>query len=320
MRRFRKSLFVVVLLGLGFVVVSCGGAAEGENSGGKLAVVATTTQISDFARNVGGSAAEVHQILQPNTDPHEYEPRPEDIKATAGAGLVFENGDKLDAWMSKVVSESGGDPKVVDLGAAMPDTLPGEESGPEASKYDPHWWHDPRNAEAAVRGIRDAMIKADPKDKKNYERNAEAYLVKLEKLDGGIRACMGKVPKSQRKLVTDHDAFNYFAKRYGIDVVGAVIPSQSTQGQPSAKETSALISLIKREDVKAVFPESSINPKLAKTIARQTSASSNYTLYGDTLGEKGSNGDTYLKMEAANATAMVKGFTGGDKTCSIPTG
>ena len=109
-------------------------------------MVATTTQIADFARNVGGNAVDVHQILQPNTDPHEYEPRPGDVTATAGAKLVLENGDNLDAWMGKVVSESGADARVVDLGAHLPVHVPGETSGPEASRYDPHWWHDPVNA------------------------------------------------------------------------------------------------------------------------------------------------------------------------------
>lgn len=312
---------MVMVLALGFAAGACGGVATGsEAGGGKLDVVATTTQIGDFARNVGGSAANVHQVLQPNTDPHDYEPRPHDVLATSESKLVFENGDRLDSWMKKVVSEAGGGPRVVDLGAAVPDMLPGDEKGPEASRYDPHWWHDPRNAEVAVKKIRDGMIKADPKDEKVYRKNAGIYLSKLEKLDSDIRACMSKVPKNERKLVTDHDAFGYFTKRYGIRVAGAVIPSQSTLGQPSAKETSQLVSLIKRERVKAVFPESSINPDLARTIARQTGASSSHTLYGDTLGEKGSSGSTYIKMEAANAGAMVEGFTGGKQTCSIPTG
>ncbi len=100
-------------------------------------------------------------------------------------------------------------------------------------------------------------------------------------------------------------------------MVGGVIPSQSTQAQSSAGETAELISLIERENVKAIFPESSINPNLARTIARQTGASANYTLYGDTLGEAGSAGDTYLKMETADADAMVRGFTGGQESCGI---
>jgi ABC-type Zn uptake system ZnuABC Zn-binding protein ZnuA len=129
---------------------------------------------------------------------------------------------------------------------------------------------------------------------------------------------MAKVPKPERKLVTDHDAFGYFARRYGITVVGAVIPSQTTQAQPSARDISNLIALIKREHVKAVFPESSLNAKLAGTIARETGASAGYTLYGDTLGPKGTEGATYLSMEAANAKAMAAGFTGGRVHCSIP--
>ena len=115
----------------------------------------------------------------------------------------------------------------------------------------------------------------------------------------------------ERKLVTSHDAFGYFARRYGITVVGAVIPSQSTQAQPSAGQIAELAALVRREHVKAVFPESSMNPKLAEAIAAQTGARADYTLYGDTLGPAGSNGDTYLQMERANADAMVEGFTGG---------
>jgi zinc/manganese transport system substrate-binding protein len=322
---FTKWYAPLAVLAVGLLAAGCGsqGASGGSGNGppgGKLEVVATTTQIGDFVRNVGGEAVDAHQILQPNTDPHEYEPRPQDVEATAGAKVVFENGDNLDRWMGDVVAQVGGDPKVVDLGADVPVKLPGESSGPEASRYDPHWWHDPKNAEAAVGEIRDALAEADPKDAKTYRKNAENYLAKLGKLDKDISYCMDKVPEGERKLVTDHDAFSYFAKRYGVDVVGAIIPSQSTQGQPSAKEVSDLVSLIEREDVKAVFPESSINPELARQIARQTGASADYTLYGDTLGPEGSGGDTYLEMEAHNATAMVDGFTGGKQTCSIPAG
>jgi ABC-type Zn uptake system ZnuABC Zn-binding protein ZnuA len=128
------------------------------------------------------------------------------------------------------------------------------------------------------------------------------------------------VPPAERKLVTDHDAFGYFADRYGIRVVGAVIPSQSTQAQPSAGETARLIRLVRREDVRAIFPESSLSPRLAETVARETGASSDYTLYGDTLGPAGSSGSTYLSMEAANASAMVRGFTGGKVRCRITVG
>ena len=130
-----------------------------------------------------------------------------------------------------------------------------------------------------------------------------------------VRAQRPRLPAARRKLVTDHDAFGYFAGRYGIEVVGAVIPSQTTQAQPSAKDLSALAKLIEREHVEAIFPESSLSPKVAEAIADQTGASADYSLYGDTLGPDGSSGATYLRMEAANANAMVRGFTDGGRGC-----
>ena len=160
-----------------------------------------------------------------------------------------------------------------------------------------------------------ALSAADPARRVGFQRRADAYLARLRGLDAGIARCIDTVPAARRKLVTDHDAFGYFAQRYGIDVIGAVIPSQTTQAQPSAKDVSELIALIEREGVKAVFPESSLSAKVADAIARQTGASADYTLYGDTLGPEGSAGATYLGMEAANADAMVRGFSGGRHGC-----
>jgi ABC-type Zn uptake system ZnuABC Zn-binding protein ZnuA/ABC-type Mn2+/Zn2+ transport system permease subunit len=294
-------------------LAACG---PGGSSSHGLDLVATTTQIGDWARIVAGPDASVHQLLQPNTDPHEYEPRPSDVEATAGADLVLENGDRLDQWMDKVVSSSGGKPTVVDLGTRVPVKLPGETSGPEASRYDPHWWHDPRNAISAVEHIEAALSRAEPSKKAAFENRAQAYVARLRSLDRGIAACFSRVPKPERELVTDHDAFNYFAARYGIRVVGAIIPSQTSQAQPSAGETARLIALVKREHVHAVFPESSINPRLARAVARETGARSDLVLYGDTLGPEGSPGATYVGMEETNATRMAAGFSGGEVACT----
>jgi ABC-type Zn uptake system ZnuABC Zn-binding protein ZnuA len=135
-------------------------------------------------------------------------------------------------------------------------------------------------------------------------------------LDAGIARCLARVPLARRRLVTDHDAFGYFAHRYGITVVGAVIPSQTTQAQPSAGDVAALVRVIRREGVRAVFPESSVNPRLARAIAARTGARADLELYGDTLGPAGSPGATYLGMERANADAMARGFTGGRAGCA----
>jgi zinc/manganese transport system substrate-binding protein len=298
------------------LVAGCGDSGSDSDSN-RVSVVATTTQIGDWVGEVGGEKVDVTQVLAPNTDPHDYEPRPDDVTDTADAQIVFENGDDLDHWIDTVVSDSGSDAKLVDLGADVPVKLPGETEGEEASRFDPHWWHDPRNVEEAVREIATQLTAVAPEDRETFEANAAAYEAKLKALDSGIQQCMASVPAADRKLVTDHDAFGYFANRYGIEVVGAVIPSQTTQAQPNAQDVSDLADVIRKEDVKAIFPESSLSPELAETIASQTGAQVGQELYGDTLGPEGSSGDTYLKMEAANANATVEGFTGGQRRCEI---
>lgn len=290
-------------------------------------MVASTTQLGDIVRQIAGDGAEVHQILQANTDPHDYDPRPDDVKAVAGAKVVFASGNELDHWVEELVQQAGGGPAEVTI---APDHTPfkveaseeghghgEEEEAHEGEELDAHWWHDPRNVEAAIPVIRDELSKAAPGNAETYRANADAYLKQVQTLDQGIETCMRQVPASERKLVTSHDAFGYFTARYGVTVVGAATPSQSSQAQPSAGEIAELAAVVRREKVKAIFPERSINPELAKTIARQTGAKADYVLYGDSLGPEGSPGATYLGMEAANADAMVKGFNGDAQGCSI---
>jgi ABC-type Zn uptake system ZnuABC Zn-binding protein ZnuA len=308
----RRARRVASVAAAGLAALVAGGCGTGATSGhdGRVAVVATTTQLGDFAREVGGEDADVTQILHPNTDPHEYEPRPKDVRETASARVILTSGDGLDDWMGDIVDQSGADAPVVDVASRLRIRAPGD-----GTRVDPHWWHDPRNAEQAVRVIRDALVRADPRRRGLFTRNAARYLAQVRALDTRLQRCFAAVPRAQRRLVTDHDAFTYFARRYGITVVGAVIPSQTTQGQPSAGDVADLVRTIRRQRVRAVFPEHAVNQGLAKTIARETGATSRYALYGDTLGDAGSRGATYLGMEQANADAMVRGFTGGARGC-----
>ncbi len=291
------------------------GSGGGEPTSSTVEVVATTTVVADLARGVAGNAADVKQLLQPNTDAHEYEPRPDDVIAASRADLVLQSGDQLDRWAADVVEQSGTDAPLVDLAKKLRVRRPGETEGDEASRYDPHWWHDPRNVVTAVEEIRDALAAVDPAAEATYARNAAAYVAQVRTLDAGIAECFAAVPPADRKLVTDHDAFGYFAGRYGIEVVGAVIPSQTTGAQSSAADVAALTRVVRREGVKAVFPETSLNQKLVQAVARQAGVSARYELYGDSLGRAGSPGATYLGMEAANADAMVRGFTGAKQGC-----
>jgi ABC-type Zn uptake system ZnuABC Zn-binding protein ZnuA len=180
---------------------------------------------------------------------------------------------------------------------------------------DPHWWQDPQNAIAAVAALRDALAQADPAGAGAYRRNAAAYTGDLRRLDGAVRACLDRVPAAQRTLVTTHDALGYYARRYGIRVVGAVIPSRSTAAQPSAGDVDALVDTIRREGVRAVFAESSFNADVEAAIARASGAQIGRALWADTLGPAGSDGATYLESIASNTAALVDGFTGGKVTC-----
>jgi len=314
----RRLAGAVAVLALACGAAGCGATTRG-STGGKLDVVATTTQIGDWARAVGGDAVDVHQILHPNTDPHEYEPRPADVQAVANAAVLLTNGDGLDHWAGKLVEEAGGSPKVVDLSRSVPDRLPGSQGGPQPSTYDPHWWHDPVNALAAVREIGAALERARPPARAAIARGARVYERRLRTLDAQIHGCFRRVPPRSRNVVTDHDAFGYFAHRYGLRVLGAVIPSQATLAQPSARDLSSLAALVRREHVVSIFPESSLSPKLARAIARETGAAAGLTLYGDSLGPAGSDADTYLKMEAANARTMALGLSGGRVRCRVGT-
>ncbi len=281
---------------------ACGEEAAGGS--GRLDVVATTGQVADFAREVGGKRVRVTGLLAPNADPHAFEIRPDDVKELAGADLVVRSGGDLDAWLDGAIESAGADGQVVGLADGL--RLDGD---------DPHWWQDPRNAVAAVAELRDALIEADPAGADAYRRDAAAYTERLERLDRAVERCIAKVPSADRTLVTTHDSLGYYARRYGIRVVGAVIPSRSTVAQPSAGEIAALVETIRREGVKAIFAESSVNPDVEEAIARESGARIGRALWADSLGPADSDGATYVDSIASNTAALVEGFSGGAIAC-----
>ena len=298
----RRLLLALACAALATAAAACGdGSASGSS---QLRVVATTTQAADFARQVGGARVAVTALLAPNTDPHEYEVRPGDVKALADADLVVRSGGAIDRWLGGAIDSSGTKAELLTLSDHV--RLRGD---------DPHWWQDPRNAIAAAAALRDALVAADPDGAAAYRRRAAAYTARLARLDKAVAACVAKVPAAQRTLVTTHDSLGYYADRYGIRVVGAVIPAQTTAAQPSAGETAALVATIRRERVKAVFAESALNPKVEAAIARQSGAQVGHPLWADTLGPRGSDGATYTASIASNTAALVEGFTGGAVRC-----
>src|ERR671922_892020 len=310
-RLLPRSLPLLLLFATASAAVATGcGDSDSQASGAELTVVATTTQVADFVRNVGGDRVDVHGILGTNADPHEYEPRPSDVGAIGDAPVVFKSGGDIDAWLDELIENAGGDPRVVTLIDSV-HRIEGEHG-----ETDPHWWEDPRNTIRAVAVIRDALIEADPDGRATYERNAGAYLRRLQALDREIADCMRRVPADKRRLVTTHDALGYFADRYDVEVVGALIPSLSTQAQPSARDIDELVDQIRREGVEAIFPETALNQRLENAVSREAGAKVGGQLWADALGPDGSDAETYLDAMRKNTNTMAEGMSGGAVSCS----
>lgn len=308
-RALRAGTALAVLL-LAATLASCGD--DGARAGGadaELRAVATTTQVADLVRQVGGERVDVSALLHPGSDPHGYEPRPSDVAAIAEADLVFSSGGEVDEWLGDLIDSAGGDTPTI----ALIDSVETIEADGDT---DPHWWQDPRNAQLALSPIRDALARADPDAATRYRRSASAYADELRSLDADLANCFESLPAKERKLVTTHDSLAYLARRYGLEVIGAVIPSLSTQAQPSAGDVEALVDQIESEHVAAVFPESGISQKLERAISRESGAEIGGELWTDSLGPDGSGAETYVRAMRANADALVRGMSGGMRGCA----
>lgn len=263
----------------------------------KIKVVATTTQLGDFAHNIGGDRVEVYQILKPDNDPHDYEPTADDSKNAAAAQIIFKNGVGLDDWLGKVISNSGTKAPVIDTSAGI-----------KTHDNDPHIWQSTEQAKIMVADVAKGLEQVDPTGKDYYESQLKSYQQQLDSLKTQIEQIFAPTPVSARKLVTNHDAFGYFTQEFNISVVGEIVPSFSDASQPTAQEITQLIKNIKNNQVKVIFTETTINPKVAQQVAKAANVKIYSNLYGDALGASGSDGDTYLKMELSNAKNMEQGF------------
>jgi len=269
----------------------------GSSTTAKLNVVATTVQITALTRDVGGDRIDLSGLIQPGADPHTFEPTASDLTKIEGADAILRHGLGLDDWLDGTL-QAGAHAQVTTVTAGIT-PLKIDENG--ATVDDPHVWHDPDNDKIMVDNIAAALDKADPTNKPAYDANAATSKKKLDDTKAQVQSIINEIPPDNRKLVTNHDALGYFARAFGLQVVGAVIPSVSTEAEPSAQETAALLDTISRENVKAIFAESSVNPKLATTLANDAGVKIVDDLYGDSLGEPGSGADTVDGMLVTNA-------------------
>ena len=279
--KLRLSRPIAVAVAAAVLAAGCVGAPA-QDPAGRLQVATTTTVFADMISNVGGDLVSVTSLVPKNADVHTYEPRPADVRTIASAKLLVMNGLGLDDWLSKTITNaaSEGTPLLklgVDLRGVT--LLAGDTAGTQ----NPHLWMDVKYAELYVGRIAAALKSADPAHALAYGTQAVAYLQRLETLDGWIRAEIATIPEANRKLVTFHDAFPYYAREYGITIVGVAVESPGQD--PSAGYTSKLISAIEKAGVKAIFSESQFPTKLADQLAAEAGCKVVASLYDDALGD-----------------------------------
>ena len=302
-RRVLLAAVLGVVLAGGCSTNKPAGSADGAQ-GRTLRVVATTTQVADLAANVGGDRVQVTSLLKPGIDPHDYEPSPADVEAIARADVVLENGAGLESWLHDTIDSSGFDGPVVDTSQGVRLRMAGGAA-------DPHIWQNPRNAERMAANIDRGLAAADPSAATTFQANLAAYTRQLQALDSEVQRQIDSL--ANKKLVTNHDAFGYYIDRYGLQLVGSVIPSFDSSAELSGRDIRDLVAEIKATRVKAVLSETSLPPRAAETIGREAGVKvveGADALYGDSLGPTGSDGDTYLKMIRHNTRTIVSNLSG----------
>ncbi len=310
MIRYLSSLFAITAL-----VVSLTGCSgdKAKVADGKISIAATTGMIADIVRNVARDKATVNGIIGEGVDPHLYKPTSLDVKALQSADIVFYNGMKLEGKMSDVLDRIGQQGKkvtaVTEEIARDPDyTLSGEDN-----HLDPHVWMDVNGWKSAVNVVAKVLAEFDPDNATFYNNNADVYAAELAALNGYALDSIESIPEGQRVLVTAHDAFNYMARAYGIEVRG--IQGLSTESEAGVKDIEDLVNFLVDRKIPAVFVESSVSDKNIKALiegasARGHSVSIGGTLFSDAMGREGSYAGTYIGMIDHNVTTIARALGG----------
>jgi len=287
----------------------------GENE--RLKVVATTSIVADIVGQVGDGIIDLIILLPVGVDPHTFEVTPRDVATIADAHVVIANGAGLEAFLEELLENAGGNTPVVYASQGVtfremdsphhePETEGQEHETEEPLQegMDPHTWTTPANVMVFVRNIVSALSALDPANAEAYEANANTYTTQLEEIDHWIQEMIERIPEENRKLVTDHTVFGYYADRYGLEQTGAVIPVTSTAAQPSARELAALEEAIKEYDIKAIFVGNTVNPSLSAQVANDSGIQL-VMLYTGSLGIEDSGVESYLDYLRYNTNAIV---------------
>jgi ABC-type Zn uptake system ZnuABC Zn-binding protein ZnuA len=279
--------------------------AEGE----KLQVVATTSIVADVVHQLGGDSIHLETLIPRGSDPHTFEPTPQDIARVADAHVIFSNGLGLEEFLDTLITNAGKQSSLLPVshGIQPLESTQQEDThgaGDEHHDVDPHTWFDPQNVIVWVHNIESSLQALDPEHTDLYAQRANAYIGELEDLDAWISEQVAHIPENNRKLITDHQVFSYFAERYGFEQIGTVVPGYNASAQPSAQELADLARSIESYAVKAIFVGKTVNPDLAQQIANDMSISLVF-LYTGSLSEDGGEAGSYIALMRYNTLAIV---------------
>ncbi len=304
-KTLRVSLFILLLGSL--LLSACQGPPKRPTAGQTLKALAAETFLADIAQNVAGERLQVEALLPAGLDPHAFEPTPQDVARVAASQVLIVNGAGFEAWLEKVLSNAGGERLVIEASAGLAQRAGSAEEGQanEEHEGDPHFWLNPLLTIHYVENIRDGLIQADPQGKATYTQNAADYIEKLKALDGWIEAQIQQIPAERRKLVTNHESFGYFADRYGLQVVGTLIPSSSSEAAASAQQLARLVDKIRQVQTTAIFLETGANPQLAEQIAKETGVKVVTDLYSHSITPPDGPAPNYLEMMRHNVRLIV---------------
>jgi ABC-type Zn uptake system ZnuABC Zn-binding protein ZnuA len=285
-----------------FLLSACGTPASSSPKADTV-ILTSTTFLADITRNIAGDRQSVDSLLPIGVDPHSYQPTPQDIAKIERSKLLIINGAEYEHFLEPLLENAGGERTVAEASAGI---SPREEAGGEHA-VDPHMWLDPNLVIVYVENIRAALTAYDPEGASLYQANADAYVAKLQELDGWIKTEVEKIPADKRLLVTNHEALGYFAERYGFTVTGSVIPSFSSNAEPSAQQMAALVDAIKSLSVPCIFLDAADNNTLAQQIASETDVTVISDLYLESLTD-GAPAGTYIDMMKHDVTRIVEGL------------
>ncbi len=292
-------------------------------------VVASFSILGDMVAEVGGDRLAVTTIVGPNADSHVYEPRPQDAALLGKAQVFFVNGLGFEGWLDRLVEATDFKGRVVTVTDGITTHEMSDEEGHEHDHEeeghdhddhahddhghhhegtDPHAWQSLSNGLTYVANIKAALCEIDPEGCPVYTTNADAYSAQIAALDAEVKAAIAAVPEADRKVITTHDAFGYFAEAYGITFMAP--EGISTDSEASAADVARLIDQVKHDGVKALFIENMSDPRLVQQIASETGAKLGGSLYSDALSEPGQGAATYLEMFRHNVGMLVPALEG----------